>query len=304
MTATFDETVARLSRLSSGRGFDAYADVDWDDPEMVVDPADPRWELGATDPLAATDWYRSQPSETRSAIGLYRYAACMKTGWHFENLLQRGLLAYVVGLPDGAPEFRYAHHELIEESQHTLMFGEFISRSGFAVRGMPRGLLRLVEMSGTRLARRYPMLFFVGVLGGEEPIDHIQRRQLSGGESLHPLAERIMRIHVTEEARHLSFARHSLQRGIPELSRRRRRVLSLVAPVVLGVLARTMLGPPPDLVRHFGIPKDVVRDATRSPEGRQIARDAVSRTRRLLTELGLVRGPARLVWRIMGIGGK
>jgi len=30
----------------------------------------------------------------------------MKTGWHFESLLQRGLLNYAMGLPNGSPEFR------------------------------------------------------------------------------------------------------------------------------------------------------------------------------------------------------
>ena len=300
-TTTFDKTVERLSRLSVDKHFDAYADVDWDAPGMALDPGDARLELPAFDPLAGTAWYRAQPPEVRAAVGLYRYAACMKIGWHFENLLQRGLLQYASRLPNGANEFRYVHHELIEESQHTLMFQEFVNRSGLPVRGMAGGLFRLVEAGGVRLSRWFPPLFFVGVLAGEDPIDHLQRLQLQGDRPLHPLVERIMRIHVTEEARHLSYARHLLQRDAVALGRCRRRVLSLAAPVVLGVLTKVMLRPPADLVRHFGIPRDEVRRAFRSPSARRLEKDAIAKSRRLLRQLDLVDPPARAVWRLMGI---
>jgi hypothetical protein len=75
----------------------------------------------------------------------------------------------------------------------------------------------------------------------------------------------------------------------------------VVAPVVLAALTRVMLRPSGDLLRHFGIPEDVARQAVRSPEGRQLEKDAIAKTRHLLTELGLTRRPARLVWRAMGL---
>ena len=40
---------------------------------------------------------------------------------------------------------------------------------------------------------------------GEDPVDHMQRQILRGTNELPPILERLMRIHVTEEARHLSF---------------------------------------------------------------------------------------------------
>ena len=43
---TFPELVARLSRLSVTKHYDAYADVPWDDPAYKIDPDDPRWEAG------------------------------------------------------------------------------------------------------------------------------------------------------------------------------------------------------------------------------------------------------------------
>ncbi len=144
-TDDFTVMVGRLSKLSVERRFDAYADIDWDDPANAVDFTDRRYELSAIDPLRSTDWYAALPPAARAAVGGYRWAACMKTGWHFENLLQRGLLRHAFALPNGAPEFRYLHHEIIEESQHTLMFQEFVNRSGFPVRGMPWMLRKPAE---------------------------------------------------------------------------------------------------------------------------------------------------------------
>ena len=50
----FAELVARLSRQSVAKHFDAYVDVDWDNPDWAIDPTDPRWELPPDSPLGAT----------------------------------------------------------------------------------------------------------------------------------------------------------------------------------------------------------------------------------------------------------
>src|SRR5581483_4674950 len=125
--AAFAAIVARLSRQSVAKHFDAYEDVPWDEPGYAIDPDDPRWRLPAFDALGQTDWYRSQPESVQSRVALHRIATCMRVGWEFENVLQRGLLSYAMRLPNGAPEFRYLHHEVVEESQHTMMFQEFVN---------------------------------------------------------------------------------------------------------------------------------------------------------------------------------
>jgi hypothetical protein len=298
----FTVMVGRLNKLSVERHFDAYADIDWDDPALGLDPADPRFELPAVDPLRHTEWYAAQPPVDRARLGCYRWAACMKTGWHFENLLQRGLLRYAFQLPNRSPEFRYLHHEIIEESQHTLMFQEFVNRSGLPVRGMPWALRRLAECFVVPLARVFPTLFFLFVLGGEDPVDHLQRRVLADPDTtLHPLVERIMRIHTTEEARHLSFARKYMQRTVPDLGFFRRLHLAIIAPLVLGIMARLMLLPSGDLVRHFAVPGDVVRGANGSRASRQLLKDSVAKTRKLFVELGLITPFSKTLWKAVGL---
>ena len=297
----FTELVARLSHQSVVKHFDAYADVAWDDPEYQIDPADPRWELEADRGLGATEWYRSQPPEVRARIGLHSIAANMKAGLQFESVLKRGLLEYAFMLPDHSPEFRYAYHEVIEEAQHSLMFQEFVNRTGLDVPGLTWDL-KFGSRRVIGIARRFPALFFVFVLGGEDPIDHVQRTALRSESELHPLLERIMRIHVTEEARHLSFARQYLRTNVPTLSRRRRHAIAIQAPLILAQMASVMMRPPRTLVREYGIPKEVLVEAYGPASGaREATRESLRKVRTLLTDLGLVTPVSKRLWKAFGI---
>src|SRR6266571_65500 len=105
----YRDLIARLSHQSVVKHFDAYADVDWDAPELALDAGDSRWELSSDDTLGATSWYRALPQAARARLGLDLVASKMKTGLEFENVLKRGLLEYAATLPNGSPEFRYTY---------------------------------------------------------------------------------------------------------------------------------------------------------------------------------------------------
>lgn len=296
----YGELLARLSRLSVTRHFDAYGDIDWDAAEMQIDPADPRWQLDRLDPLGATAWYQAQPATVRSNLGLHRIAGNMKVGLQFESVLKRGLLEYATTLVNGDPEFRYVYHEVIEEAQHSLMFQEFVNRTGFDVAGMPWPL-PICAREVVKLGRRFPELFLLFVLAGEDPIDFAQREALRCGRELPPILERIIRVHVTEEARHLSFARHCLRRRVRDLSRMRRQELVVATPVLLGAMAAVMLLPSPQLVRTYHIPYRVLRTAYFGAGGSQYLADSVAKVRDLAVELGIVTAPSRPLWRAFGL---
>src|SRR5205085_7778940 len=284
----FAELVERLSHQSVVKHFDAYADVPWDDPAYAIDPTDPRWELSDEHPLGATEWYRSLPADVRARIGLHSIVGNMKAGLQFESILKRGLLEYAFTLPDRSPEYRYAYHEVIEEAQHSLMFQEFVNRSGLDAPGLTWDI-KLGARRVIVIARRFPALFFVFVLGGEDPIDHVQRTALRSGRELHPLLERIMRIHVTEEARHLSFARQYLRTNVPKLSHMQRRSIAIQAPLILATMASVMMRPPRSIVRAYDIPKTVLTEAYGpGTPSRDEVRASLRKVRNLLTELELI----------------
>lgn len=299
--AKYAALLARLCTLSVTNHFDAYADIDWDSKEYEIDRGDPRWELPADDPLARTCWYQNLPAEQRIGLGLDRTVAAMKTGIEFERILKQGLLEFAGTLPNGAAEFRYVYHEVIEESQHSLMFQEFVNRSGFDAAGLPR-YARLGARLVVWLGRRFPPLFFIFVLGGEEPIDYIQRKVLRDEDDLPPVLERVMRIHVTEEARHLSFARSYLKRRAATFSWLDRLQLGISTPIILSVMTAMMFRPSPQLVAKYRIPKTVLAEAyTNNPTATANELAAICKVRKLCAELGVFGRCYRLWWRELGL---
>lgn len=297
----YTRLLGRLSDQSVRKHFDAYVDVPWDDPECAIDPNDPHWELSAQDELGGTDWYHAQAAAVRRSIGLHLIAGRMKVGWQFENVLQRGLLTFIEALPNQSPEFRYAHHEIIEESQHSLMFQEFVDRTHLDIPVFPLWM-RLGNRPVIGSASWFPEMFFLHVLAGEEPIDYLQRKMLREQSDLHPLARRLAQIHITEEARHVCFARQYLGRSVPELDPVRAAILRLQAPFVLIGTATLMLRPHPDLVRAYAIPRAVMRAAYhRNPRHRQRIVDSLAKLRALCEQLEILTPRMLPIWRALGI---
>jgi hypothetical protein len=295
--------VQRLSRASVTKRFDAYRDVDWDHPDNRIVYDDPRWELNDSDTLGGTAWYRGLPQATRARLGLHIVVSQMKLGAAFENILSRGLLELAAELPNRSPEYRYAYHEVIEEGQHSLMFQEFVNRSGLDVRGLGP-LDAWTSRRIPRLGRRFPELFFLFVLGGEAPIDHEQRAALRGHHSseLHPLFRRIMQIHVTEEARHLCFADAFLRERVPQLSGWRKRMLQLRAPLLFKAMSLQMLKPPGPIVREYGIPRAVLREAYRdNPHHRAKVIAGLASVRELCADIGVVTPQIQPLWMWLGL---
>lgn len=296
----YERLLARLSDQSVAKHYDAYADIPWDDPAYAIDPSDPRFELSDDDALGATAWYRSQPQPVRARLGLHMTATFARTGRAFESVLKRGLLEFAARLPENAPEFRYCYHEVIEEAHHSLFFQEFVRRSGLDVR--PPSILGVAERQVIGFGRKFPELFFMFVLSGEDPIDWVQRRALQSGREIHPLIERISRIHVTEEARHMAFARHYLRRHVPKLRGWKFFLLRLRTAIVMKVASRLMMRPSAHVVRTYGIPKEVLREAyARGSLGAEHARQALGKPRELCWELGILNDRWSPLWKALGI---
>jgi len=305
----FDDTeyVDMLNTLSEGsvrRNFNPYTDIDWDSPEFAVIPNDERWILPATDPIGQHPWYQSQPIERQIEIGMWRQANVAKVGLHFESILIRGLMEYAFWVPNGSPEYRYCLHEAVEECNHTMMFQEMVNHIGADVPGMPR-LLKWIQPAIPLVAGPLPIPFWFGILAGEEPIDHTQKNVLREGKSLHPIMERVMAIHVAEEARHISFAHEYLRKRVPDLPRRKRFWLSLYVPVVMRVLCSAIIVPPRAFWKTFDIPRSVRKQIFfKSPASRKMLRDMFGDVRMLAEDTGLMNPLAKLMWRICRIDGQ
>lgn len=304
--AAYVDMLTTLSEGSVRRNFNPYTDIDWDSAEFAVSPDDQRWILPQTDALGQHPWYQAQPVAAQIAIGQWRQANVAKVGLQFESMLIRGLMNYSFWVPNGSPEYRYCTHEAIEEGNHTLMFQELVNRIGVDVPGMPR-LLRWLSPVIPLVAGPLPIPFFFGVLAGEEPIDHTQKavlREGGAGMALHPIMEKVMAIHVAEEARHISFAHEYLRKRLPRLNRRQRLLLSVNVPLIMRILCQAILVPPRSFFREFGIPREVRQEIFfRSPESRKWLQDMFGDVRMLCYDTGLMNPLAKLIWRLCKIDG-
>ncbi|NLE78762.1 MAG: diiron oxygenase [Rhodococcus sp.] len=301
---TYAETLGLLSEGSVHKHFDPYVDIAWDSPELAVTENDPRWILPQADPLGEHPWYKALPDEKKIAIGMWRQANIAKVGLQFESVLIGGVLQYVFRAPNGSPEFRYCTHEMVEECNHTLMFQEMVNRIGVDVPG-GRKAFRMIAPFLPLAGTAFPIVFFIGILAGEEPIDHIQKTILRSQADIHPIMSNVMSIHVAEEARHISFAHEFLRRHIPRMSRPGRFAVSLLFPVIMRVLCDVIVIPPPAFWSEFDIPKSVKKELFwREPQSRQTLRDYFADVRMLAQETGLMNPVSRRIWKALKIDGK
>ncbi|MDT9592525.1 diiron oxygenase [Nocardioides zeae] len=300
----YDEVLHRLSVASVERHFDAFADIDWDHPDFEVRADDPRWVLPHVDPVGRHPWYRSLPLEEQIRVGQWRYANIFKVGLQFENILIRGIMQYVFTTPNGSREFRYLTHEATEECHHTQMFQQGVNRIGTDAPGMPRWLRRASSFLPLA-AGPLPLIFFIGVLAGEEPIDHTQKAMLRDDAEVHPMIKRIMEIHVAEEARHISFAHEYIKRKAPRVGRFSRFLTSISFPIVMRVLGDAILVPAKEFQEEFDIPDEVLAELFwGSAESKEFLSELFSDVRMLAEESGLMNPVARRVWKALGIHGR
>ena len=297
-------TLASLSEASVRRHFDPYTDIDWEAPEFAVNKNDPRWVLSATDPLGRHPWYQAQPLQKQIEIGMWRQANTAKITLQLESILIRGLMHYTFWVPNGSPEYRYCVHETIEECNHGMMFQELVNRIGVDVPGMPRWL-RWISPVLPLYAGPLPGTFFFGVLAGELPIHNMQKSMLREENSPHPIMEKVMAIHVAEEARHISFADQFLTKRVPQMVRRSRFALSLYVPIVMRVLCQAIVVPSRSFFRKFDIPRSVRKELFfNAPDSRQALRHMYADVRMLCDDVGLTNPLALMLWRICKINGQ
>lgn len=301
----YRDALATLSEGSVNRSFDPYLDIDWDAPEFAIDPNDTRWVLSPEyDPLGATRWYQELPLDRQIEIGKWRIANVIKVGAAFESVLIRGMMQYIMKLPNGSPEFRYCLHEMTEECNHIQMFQELVNRIGVDVPGMRRLFRALSPFIGVAGGYAHVILF-IGILGGEEPIDHYQKALIRDGDSVPPAVLRTMEIHIAEEARHISFAGEFLAAHLARMSSASKAVCAVAFPLAMRWLAGEIMAPPRSFGKQFDIPDAVMKEAFwDGPQQRRILSGYFGDMRKLAGDLGLMNSVTKPLWSLMNVGGE
>jgi len=207
-----EEFADRLLKGSVKKSYEPVVDIDWDAP---LDPGKfylpPRLVS-----LYGTPMWDEMTREQQIELSRQELVNTLSAGIWFENMLNQSLLRTILHEDPTSRSTHYKLTELGDETRHMIMFGKAIERIG-AKPVRPRRLHRMV-INALPLAFQRGSMLWVAALIGEEIFDSLQRQMMDDPE-LQPIIQRLMRIHVTEEARHIQFARDGLRKRSPHMRR-------------------------------------------------------------------------------------
>jgi hypothetical protein len=208
---TRQEFAERLLKGSVKKSYAPVVDIDWEAP---LDP-DKFFLPPKSVSLYGTTMWDEMTREQRIELSRQEFVNTLSAGIWFENILNQALLRKVMHQD---PTSRATHYELTElgdETRHMVMFGKAIEHVG-AKPVQPRWYQRVI-INALPLGFKGSVLWVVALIG-EEIFDSLQRQMMDDPE-LQPMVQRLMRIHVTEEARHIQFARDGLRKRVPYMRR-------------------------------------------------------------------------------------
>src|SRR5579875_235407 len=206
-----EEFSERLLKGSVKKSYEPIVDIDWDAP---LDP-DKFYLPPKTVSLYGTPLWDQMTRAQRIELSRQEFVNTLSAGIWFENILNQALLRRLMHEDPTASESHYALTELGDETRHMVMFGKAIERVG--ARPVRPRLYHRIVINALPLVFRGAMLW-VAALIGEEIFDALQRQMMDDPE-MQPIVQRLMRIHVTEEARHIQFARDGLRKRVAEMPR-------------------------------------------------------------------------------------
>ncbi len=190
----------------------------------------------------------------RRTYSRHEAAALCAAGIWFENELMQIVLRHLDDLPVTDPSHRYLLTEVADECRHSTMFGEFIRRAGTPAYApvLTDGLGKIDTLPGGRA------MGYLLILAVEELLDMTNRATMRD-ERVHPVSRQIAKLHVLEEARHVSFAKTYLTELWPTMPADERAAACDLAPHAVRFVADLMVN-------------DAVSDALGIEGGGDIAR--------------------------------
>lgn len=288
-----DEVADRLLQSSQRHSYDPVVDVDWDAP---LDPALPALPWHRVSLYGSALWEQLDEAQ-RVQLSWHELASISSVGLWFELILMQGLLRHAYDRDPHTPHVQYALTEIGDETRHSVMFARAAELLAPGARYRPAARTH-------QLGRLYKTVaagpaLFASVLVAEETLDRLQREMLRT-DGLLPLAQRVSRIHVTEEARHVSYARAAVTRQVPRLSRSQLEAARVATAVTSAYVVDSFLDP--RVYAAVGLdPAVAARVARRNPAHVETRLWMAEKVVGFLRDAGLVRGPSTAVWRRAGL---
>lgn len=282
-----EEFSERLLKGSVKKSYEPIVDIDWDAP---LDP-DKFYLPPRIVSLYGTPMWDQMTRTQRIELSRQELVNTLSAGIWFENILNQALLRTLMHEDPTSRASHYALTELGDETRHMVMFGKAIERVG-AKPVRPRLYHRII-INALPLVFRGALLW-VAALIGEEIFDALQRQMMDDPE-MQPMIQRLMRIHVAEEARHIQFARDGLRKRVAEMPRFNKWFIANING--LGGLFFGYLFTNPVPYARAGLDPHQARVAVHASPHRHVVQvTGFAPLAAFLTEVGLVGRIARRQW--------
>lgn len=243
--------VERLLKSSARQSYDPDVDIDWSAPEVPG-----LWFMQPERmSLYGTELWDRLSEEQRIELSKHEIASIASVGLWFEIVLMQLLLKDVYRNDPTSARTHYELTEVADECRHSTMFGRAIGHFGVPAYG-PRPAARKIGNFVPSLLRGAGV--YAATLIGEEPVDRWQRDMMHD-ERIQPVVRMVSRIHVLEEARHVSFARDELEKSLRGISKRELKWHQYVVSQAAYVTMRSLVHP--DVYKSVGIDPMVGRRA-------------------------------------------
>jgi hypothetical protein len=291
-TAVLPRTATRSAQLvaaSERTTLDPFTEVDWslplDDGAYYLPP---EWL-----PLYGTPQWEAMSEPERRAYSRHECAAVCAAGIWFENMLMQLVLRHLAEMPVTDPAHRYLLVEVADECRHSTMFGEFIRRAGTPAYAPPPGS----GVGGTENLPAGRAMGYLLILAVEEMLDVVNRVTMRD-ERIHPVSRQIAKLHVLEEARHVSFAKTYLSEVWPTLDEDDRAAARALAPQAVAVVSGLMVNG--EVYDTLGIDGGLAA-AEANPERRARLVEGLSKLTGFLAEVGVISDAERPAWEALGL---
>lgn len=283
-----EKTATRLLKSSAKNSYDPDVDIDWDAPLAEDAPYIPFKRCS----LYGTHLWDRLDQQQRIELTKHEFASIASNGLWFEVLLMQMLLKEFYNSDPRTSHAQYALTEVADECRHSTMFAKAVHRIGAPAYG-PVPLLR----QGGRIL---PALLkgpsaFASILVAEEVLDRFQRDQMYD-EQVQPLVRMVNRIHVLEEARHVTFAREEVTRRMARCNAAERAYHQYMTALVSYAVCFSLINP--QVYKSVGIrPRDGHAAAWANPHFQETLHWGGEKIMSFLDEAGLVGKPGMRWWK-------
>jgi hypothetical protein len=283
-----EATAERLLRSSLDHSYEPSIDIDWEAPL-----ADGAWGIPPHRvSLYGTELWESLTEEQRRTLSVHEVCSIARIGLWFEIILMQMLLRYAYDRDPRRRHIQYALTEIADECRHSIMFAKMTERYGvpdYAPRRLTHELGRFFKTVANGPA------MFAGTLFVEEILDQLQREAMRD-DTVQPLTRMVNRIHVTEEARHVRYAREELMRIMPKTNAAQRALARYLSARVAFVVARNLIHR--DVYKSVGIDPAVGHKAAlANPHHQEMLLWSARKLVPFLREQKLIGGPSEILWR-------